>query len=141
MSSPIALISNVTETGWDWIQAPYDLAPLYDTQLASKKRLGAPGLLLSQRWSGLSPMQRHESTHWSRTMSFTFSSSVTRESVAGWIFFGGRTPCRLSRQKIIDSAVNESFLIRTNSAWPILSIPRERSCLKVSFIDRSLRCF
>jgi beta-fructofuranosidase len=100
-------LANVTRTGWDMIQMPYDLTPIYDSPLATNNSLGNGSVLLdySSLSSGAIYFQANFSsipngTYSMGTVNFTFSSSYTKESVSGGFFFGGDNPFWLSRQKV-----------------------------------------
>jgi beta-fructofuranosidase len=69
-------------------------------------------------------------------MNFTFSSSATRESVAGGFFFGGDTPFWLSRGKVLGfGETNPFFTDKFSVANPVNS---EGTFMLEGVIDRSI---
>ena len=91
-------LANVTRTGWDLISTPFNITPVYDTQLASTDNLGNKSILLdySETTSGAVYFRCNVSgiptVDVQGTLNFTFSSSATRESISGGFFFGGDAP-------------------------------------------------
>jgi len=136
-------LANVTRTGWDWINTPYDLSPLYDTALANKTNLGNGSVLLdySAVGSGALYFQCNVSnlpnnSFAQGTLNFTFSSSSTRESVSGGMFLGGDTPFWLSRGKVLGFGdTNPFFTDKFSVANPINS---EGTFMLEGVIDRSI---
>lgn len=136
-------LANVTRTGWDWINEPYDLTPLFDVALANNSNIGNSSVLLdySSVSSGAVYFQCKvtnlpNSSYTQGTMNFTFSSSMTRESVAGGFFFGGDTPFWLSRGKILGfGETNPFFTDKFSVANPINS---EGTFMLEGVIDRSI---
>jgi beta-fructofuranosidase len=110
------LSRNETRTGWTMINVPYNLAPIYDTELANNSNLGNGSVLLdySTLPSGAIYFQANVSNIPNGsvsmgTMNFTFSSSVTRESVSGGFFFGGDNPFWMSRGKVLGFGETNPF--------------------------------
>ena len=102
-----AYLANVTRTGWTLINRPYDLSPIYDEQLGNSSNLGNDSIIIdySSLSSGAIYFQANvtnlpNTTISQGTLNFTFSSSATRESVAGGFYFGGDNPFWLSRGRV-----------------------------------------
>jgi len=93
-----ARLANVTRTRWDLVTIPFNLTPIYETQLANSSNIGNGSVLLdySSTTSGAVYFQCNvtgiPSSNAQGTLNFTFSSSATKESVSGGFFFGGDTP-------------------------------------------------
>jgi len=108
-----AHLANVTRTGWAFINTPYDLTPVYDTELANNANLGNGSVLIdySSVESGAIYLQCNVTniTTAQGTLNFTFSSSSTRESVSGGMFFGGDAPFWVSRQKVLGFGETNPF--------------------------------
>lgn len=136
-------LANVTRTGWDWINTPYDLSPQYDTAIANNTNLGNGSVLLdySSVSSGALYFQCNvsnlpNSSYSQGTLNFTFSSSSTRESVSGGMFFGGDTPFWLSRGKVLGfGETNPFFTDKFSVANPINA---EGTFTLEGVIDRSI---
>lgn len=81
-------LANIAPTGWTMVSAPYDMSPVLDTQLASNSSLGNSSVLLdySSVPSGALYFQINSSSISAGSINFTFSSSLTQESVSGGIF-------------------------------------------------------
>jgi len=136
-------LANVTRTGWDLISTPYNLAPLYDAQLANNLSLGNGSILLdySSVNSGAVYFQCNvtnlpNNTLARGTLNFTFSSSTTRESVSGGFFFGGDTPFWISRQRVLGFGdKNPFFSDKFSTTNPINS---EGTFMLEGLIDRTI---
>jgi beta-fructofuranosidase len=109
-------LANVTRTGWDWINVPYDLTHLYDNALANNTNLGNGSMLLdySSTVSGAVYFKCNitnlpNSTHAQGTVNFTFSSSTSKESVAGGFFLEGDAPFWLSRGRVLGFGETNPF--------------------------------
>ncbi|KAI9817784.1 MAG: hypothetical protein M1827_000903 [Pycnora praestabilis] len=96
MSLPrVNMLANITRVGYDLISIPYDLTPLYTTVLAQNASLGNSSVLLdySSVPSGALYFDANftgiPSVNVSGTANFTFTSSVTGESLRGGFFFAG----------------------------------------------------
>jgi beta-fructofuranosidase len=143
-------LANVTRTGWDLVSAPYDLSPIYSSQLAANSSLSNGSILLD--YSSLSSRAIYfqcnvtnipNDTYSQGTLNFTFSSSATRESVSGGFFFGGDNPFWISRQKVLGfGETNPFFTDKFSVGNPInsdgtfmLEGVMDRSILEV-FLDR-----
>ncbi|PBP24322.1 putative invertase 4 [Diplocarpon rosae] len=116
------LVRNATRTGWALISTPYDLGPILDTPLAVRSDLQNGSLIQDYASVPSGALYfRVNVTHLpsiaaSRgTLNFTFSSSVTREAVAGGFFFGGDNPFWLSRRHVDGFGQRNPFFTDTFS--------------------------
>ena len=136
-------LANVSRIGWDLVSAPYDLNSVYEKQLSSNSSLGNGSLLLdySSIGSGAVYFQANISnipndTYSQGTLNFTFSSSVTRESISGGFSLGGDNPFFLSRQNILGfGETNPFFTDKFSTANPINS---NGTFMLEGIIDRSI---
>ncbi len=104
MSLPrVNTLANITRVGYDLISEPYDLTPLYDSELARNDSLGNGTVLID--YSTLDSGALHFEANISNiptanatgTLNFTFTSSVTGESLRGGFFIGVEVPFWLDR--------------------------------------------
>ncbi|KAE8451983.1 hypothetical protein EG329_002147 [Mollisiaceae sp. DMI_Dod_QoI] len=142
-------LANVTRTGWDLINAPYDISPIYDSVLASNSSLGNGSISID--YSSLQSKAIYfqcnltnipNDTYSMGTLNFTFSSSYTQESVSGGFFLGGDNPFWISRQKVLGFGETNPFFtdkfsvgnpINANGTFMLEGI-MDRSILEV-FLD------
>ncbi|PPQ98570.1 hypothetical protein CVT26_013753 [Gymnopilus dilepis] len=93
MSIPRSIsIANVTATGWDLLNTPYNISSLFATPLGISSNLGNSNLQVdySSIQSGAVYFQVNVTNAGSGGMlNFTFLSSITQESVKGGFFFDG----------------------------------------------------
>ncbi|KAI6710670.1 hypothetical protein JHW43_006784 [Diplocarpon mali] len=137
------LVRNATRTGWALIGTPYDLTPVLDTEVASSADLKNGSIIrdYSSVTSGALyfriTVTNLPSLATSRgTLNFTFSSSVTRESVSGGFFFGGDNPFWLSRRNIQGFSQTNPFFTDTFSVGNPLNTDGTFSLEGI--IDRSI---
>jgi beta-fructofuranosidase len=109
-------LANVTRTGWNMMDQPYDLTPILDTPLATNTSLGNGSILID--YSTLESKAIYfqcnvssipNGTYSMGTLNFTFSSSSTQESISGGFFFGGDNPFWLSRGKTLGFSQSNPF--------------------------------
>ncbi|TAQ85409.1 hypothetical protein B7494_g6267 [Chlorociboria aeruginascens] len=119
-------LANVTRTGWDLISTPYDLTPIYDTQLASNPNIGNGSITVdySSIGSGAIYFKCRVSSIPSVAfaagkLDFKFSSSSTKEYLVGGFSFSGDGPFFLSRQNIQGFSQNHFFTDQVSAANPI----------------------
>ncbi|KAI9055285.1 hypothetical protein LZ554_000247 [Drepanopeziza brunnea f. sp. 'monogermtubi'] len=144
------LVRNVTRTGWALVGAPYDLAPLHDTQLALDDNFGNGTILAdySSVSSGALYFQVNV-TGLPRpalargSLNFTFSASSTRESISGGFYFGGvpgsfryDNPFWVSRHNLLGFAETNPFFTNRFSNANVLN-PDGTFTLE-GVIDRSM---
>ncbi|KAI9707410.1 MAG: hypothetical protein M1836_000371 [Candelina mexicana] len=104
MSLPrVNTLANVTRIGYDLISIPYDLTPVHDSVLEQNNSLGNGTVLLDYSTldsgalyfeANISNIPKANATG---TLNFTFTSSVTGESLRGGFFFGGDVPFFINR--------------------------------------------
>lgn len=144
-----ARLANVTRTGWDLINSPYDISSIYESVLATNSSLGNGTVLID--YSSLPSRAIYfqcnltsipNNTYSMGTLNFTFSSSYTKESVSGGFFLGGDNPFWISRQKVLGFGETNPFFtdkfsvgnpINSNGTFMLEGI-MDRSILEV-FLD------
>ncbi|CAG8955074.1 hypothetical protein HYFRA_00007088 [Hymenoscyphus fraxineus] len=120
-------LAKVQRTGWDMLDVPVDLAPVLETPLAQNSSLGNGTILIdySSLDSGAIFFQCNVSnipniTLSKGTLNFTFSSSVTQESISGGFFFGGDNPFWMNRGKVLGfGEINPFFSDKYSIGNPI----------------------
>ncbi|KAI9724812.1 MAG: hypothetical protein M1812_000088 [Candelaria pacifica] len=140
MSLPrVNTLANISRIGYDLISVPYDLTPLYDSVLAQNKSLGNGTVLVdySTLDSGALYFEANISNiptaNVTGTLNFTFTSSVTGESLRGGFFLGGDVPFFLNRG-YIRGFDNPFFTDKFSTNSPISN---GQFCLQ-GVIDRSI---
>jgi len=144
------MLANITRVGYDLISMPYDLAPLYDTQIAKNDSLGNGTVLVdySTLDSGAVYFAINISSipaaNVTGTANFTFLSSVTGESVRGGFFLGGDTPFFIDRGRVrgfdnpfFTDKVSTNNIINAQGTWMLEGVI-DRSILEV-FLDGGQR--
>lgn len=137
------LVRNATRTGWMWINVPYDLTPILDTQLAVSENLRNGTILVdySSLDSGAIYFQVNvtglpQVALATGTLNFTFTASTTRESVTGGFYFGGDNPFWISRRNILGFAETNPFFVDRFSVANVLNA--DGTFTLEGIIDRSI---
>jgi len=146
MSLPrVNTLTNISRVGYDLVSSPVNLSPLYETHLAANSSLGNGTVLVdySTLSSGTVYFEANVTNippaNTTGTLNFTFTSSVTGESLRGGFFFGGDTPFFINRGYIrgfdnpfFTDKFSTANLI-TNGQWRLQGVV-DRSILEV-FLD------
>ncbi|KAI9761751.1 MAG: hypothetical protein M4579_000845 [Chaenotheca gracillima] len=150
MSLPrVNTLANITRIGYDLVSKPYNLTTLYDAPLARNDSLGN-GTVFAD-YSGLPSGAVYfqlnitgiPAANASGTANFTFTSSVSGESVRGGFFLGGDTPFFINRgytRGFEDPFFTDKFStnnIISNGQWTLEAVI-DRSILEV-FLDEGQR--
>ncbi|KAH0542877.1 hypothetical protein FGG08_002737 [Glutinoglossum americanum] len=126
MSLPRAYeLTNATRRPYQLISKPYDLTPLYTSQLASSSSLANGTVLIdySHIPSGAlyfrATISHIPFINTTGTANFTFTSSTTGESLRGGFFLGGDALFWLDRSGIRGFAENPFFTDKFSTSNPI----------------------
>lgn len=140
-------LANITRTGWDLINSPYDLTPVMGPVLASNNSLGNGSLAvdfnpvssnavyLSVNVSNLPTGANASTISSAASLNFTFLSPVSGESLAGGYFFSGDTPFFLNRGPVRGLTDNVFFTDKFSTA----SVPNPQGTFGFEAVfDRSI---